>query len=57
LVQQYLTKNQDPRQVVADAHARYYGAEINDQSLVPGSNPRLGKVTFETWYASQLQKA
>nr|GFC95137.1 hypothetical protein [Tanacetum cinerariifolium] len=25
LVQQYLTKNQDPRQVVADAHARYYG--------------------------------
>jgi len=57
LVQQYLTKNQDPRQVVADAHARYYGAEINDQSLVPGPNPRLGKVTFETWYASQLQKA
>jgi uncharacterized protein YbjT (DUF2867 family) len=57
LVQQYLTKNQDPRQVVADPHARYYGAEINDQSLVPGPNPRLGNITFETWYATQLQKA
>lgn len=57
LVQQYLTKNQDPRQVVADAHARYYGAEINDQSLVPGLNPHLGKITFETWYASQMQRA
>ncbi|MGI4865145.1 MAG: SDR family oxidoreductase [Janthinobacterium lividum] len=57
LVQQYLTKNEDPRQVVADVHARYYGAEINDQSLVPGPNARIGKITFEAWYATQLQKA
>lgn len=35
--------------VVADAHARYFGAEINDQSLTPGDNPRLGSIRFEDW--------
>ena len=31
----YLRAIKDARQVVADAHARYFGAELNDQSLTP----------------------
>ena len=49
LARRYLNANQDPRQVVADANARYFGAEINDQSLTPGDNPRLGSIRFEEW--------
>jgi hypothetical protein len=37
-------------------HAQYFGAELNDQSLVPGANPRIGKIDFETWFANQPVK-
>lgn len=50
LVQRYLTAMQDPRKVVADVHARYFGAELKDDTLVPGSNPRLGATRFEDWF-------
>src|SRR5215475_5013659 len=49
LVRQYLTATGDPRKVVTDANAGYYGIEVNDQSLVPGSNPRLGSMHFADW--------
>jgi uncharacterized protein YbjT (DUF2867 family) len=39
----------DRRQVIADVHARYFGAELNDRSLTPGDHPRLGKIRFEDW--------
>src|SRR5688572_12569636 len=39
----------DAREVVADPHARYFGAELNENSLVPGDNPRLGETRFEDW--------
>ena len=47
----YLVVMKDPRKVVADIHARYFGAELDDQSLTPGSDPRLGSVHFEDWLA------
>lgn len=56
-VKRYLAKKGDPHKVVADGHATYFGSELNDQSIVPGENPRLGKIDFETWFSSQLQKA
>jgi uncharacterized protein YbjT (DUF2867 family)/quercetin dioxygenase-like cupin family protein len=49
LVRQFLTATGDPRKVVTDANAGYYGIEVNDQSLVPGDNPRLGTTRFEEW--------
>jgi uncharacterized protein YbjT (DUF2867 family) len=49
LVRRFLTAKKDPRQVVADVHARYFGTELNDQSLTPGANPHLGKVRFDDW--------
>ena len=51
LVQRYLTAMQDPRKVVADVHARYFGAQLKHDTLVPGGNPRLGTIRFEEWFA------
>jgi len=49
LVRRFLSAKHDARQVVADVHARYFGAELNDQSLTPGKNPRIGATRFEDW--------
>jgi uncharacterized protein YbjT (DUF2867 family) len=50
-VRQFLSATGDARKVNTDVHARYFGAELNDQSLVPGpgSNPRLGPTRYEDW--------
>ena len=50
-IRQFLSATGDARKVNTDVHARYFGAEVNDQSLVPspGSNPRLGKTHYKDW--------
>jgi uncharacterized protein YbjT (DUF2867 family) len=50
-VRHFLNATRDPRKVTTDAHARYFGAELNDQSLVPapGDKPRLGPTRFDEW--------
>src|SRR5205814_23085 len=52
LVRRFLTASGDPRQVITDAQARYYGVEVNDQSLTPGALPRLGSTRFEDWLSA-----
>ena len=54
LVRQFLSATGDARKVITDVHARYYGIEVNDQSLVPGDNPRLGSTRFEDWLSHSL---
>src|SRR5437588_1286991 len=49
LVRQFLSANGDARKVVTDASALYYGINVNDQSLTPGENPRLGTTRFSDW--------
>jgi uncharacterized protein YbjT (DUF2867 family) len=49
LVKRFLTATHDSRQVTADVYARYYGVEVNDQSLTPGDNPRIGPTHFDDW--------
>jgi uncharacterized protein YbjT (DUF2867 family) len=40
----------DPRQVVTDPHARYFGAEVSEGSLVPeGDGAILGEIRYEDW--------
>jgi uncharacterized protein YbjT (DUF2867 family) len=53
MVQRYLSFMHDPRTVVADVHARYFGAELNDSTLVPGDHPRLGAITVDSWLKEQ----
>lgn len=56
LVQRFLSAKQDARKVIRDSRARYFGAELNDESLIPGDNPRIGPTSFEAWLQSNLQK-
>ena len=51
LAQRYLRKTGDARNVRADPGARYFGALLNDDTLVPGPGPWLGKINFETWFS------
>ncbi|MCX5493413.1 SDR family oxidoreductase [Kaistia dalseonensis] len=50
LVARFLKATGDPRQVIADPHARYFGTELDDRSLVPGAGARLGSIRFEDWF-------
>jgi len=49
LVRQGLAAWKDPREVVADPNARYYGVKLSEKTLVPGDGARLGQTRFETW--------
>ncbi len=49
LVQRVLRANGDPREVITDSHALYFGAELNDESLVAGSDARIGSMHFQDW--------
>jgi uncharacterized protein YbjT (DUF2867 family) len=49
LVRRFLSANKDVRKVITDVRARYFGIELNDQSLTPGDNPRIGPTRFEDW--------
>jgi uncharacterized protein YbjT (DUF2867 family) len=55
LIRRFLQANRDERQVITDIQARYYGIKVNDQSLTPGPQSRLGPTRFETWLLSQPQ--
>jgi uncharacterized protein YbjT (DUF2867 family) len=44
-----LSARNDPRDVIADPHARYFGAELGDRTLVPGDHARLGATRFDDW--------
>jgi uncharacterized protein YbjT (DUF2867 family) len=57
LARRYLTATRDARTVTTDPKARYYGVEVNDQSLTPGDNPRLGSTRFEDWLARSTPQA
>src|SRR5205809_3266740 len=49
LVRQFMNATGDARTVITDPKALYYGITVNDQSLTPGDNPRLGPTRFADW--------
>src|SRR6059058_5371656 len=49
LVRRFLKATGDARTVITDPKALYYGITVNDQSLTPGDNPRLGPTRFTDW--------
>ena len=51
LVRQGLQAQGDPRTVVADLHAPYYGAEISERTLLPEGTAELAATTFAQWLA------
>jgi len=57
LVRRYLEARDDPRSVIADPGARYYGAELGERTLVPDNNATIGETKFEDWLSRQLVSA
>lgn len=55
-IRRFLSANQDARQVVADSHARYFGAELDDRSLIPEDNSRIGSTHFEDWLSRSISQ-
>jgi uncharacterized protein YbjT (DUF2867 family) len=52
LARRLLEANGDRRIVTADPHARYFGAELDNGSLTPGPDARIGSVRFDDWLAA-----
>ena len=48
-VARYLQAVGDPRAVVRDPEARYYGGRVEERSLVPLGDARLGRIGFDEW--------
>jgi uncharacterized protein YbjT (DUF2867 family) len=49
LVREYLSARENPIRIVADPHALYFGAELDDRTLMPGPNARLSTNRFGEW--------
>jgi uncharacterized protein YbjT (DUF2867 family) len=49
LIRQTLSAQRDPRQVVADPNARYYGVAISENTLVAGDGAQLGEARYADW--------
>ena len=49
LGRKFLAARGDARTVVADVHARYYGSELDDRSLVAGAHAHIGPTRFQNW--------
>jgi uncharacterized protein YbjT (DUF2867 family) len=49
LVRRGLAAWKDPREVIADPQARYYGIAVSEKTLIPGDDARLSQTRFETW--------
>ncbi|MBI1256384.1 MAG: NAD(P)H-binding protein [Chloroflexi bacterium] len=57
LVQRFLDEMGDIRPVIVDSNARYFGAQLNVDTLIPGENPRIGSQSFEEWLSIAKMKA
>lgn len=53
LIRKALADKDDPRTVVADPDAPYFGAELQETTLLPGADAHLAKARFADWAAQQ----
>lgn len=57
MIRMGLNARQDPREVVADPHARYFGTELSERSLVPSSDGALlGETRFDDWLSGSTSQ-
>jgi uncharacterized protein YbjT (DUF2867 family) len=57
LVRRRLASEHDPREVIADPEARYFGAVLGERTLLPGDGARLARTRFEDWLSAALASA
>ncbi|MET7687767.1 SDR family oxidoreductase [Streptomyces sp. NPDC005483] len=53
LIRKGLAAKNDPRTVVSDPKAPYFGAQLEEKTLLPGPDARLGETRFSDWIAQQ----
>jgi len=56
-VRRDLAARKDPREVISDPSARYYGIKVSERSLVPNDDARLGETRFEDWLNQSAKQA
>jgi uncharacterized protein YbjT (DUF2867 family) len=57
VVRRDLAARKDPREVISDPHARYYGIKVSERSLVPKDEARLGTTRFADWLKHSTLRA
>jgi uncharacterized protein YbjT (DUF2867 family) len=54
LIRRTLRERHDPREVITDPQARYFGAELDERTLVPGDDASLAETRFEDWLSQSV---
>jgi uncharacterized protein YbjT (DUF2867 family) len=54
LTRRVLVAHGDARRVMGDRSARYFGAELDDSSLIPGADARIAPTRFEDWLSQSM---
>jgi hypothetical protein len=54
LIRRFLRERGDPREVIADPHASYSGAELGERTLLPGADARLGETRLDDWLSQPV---
>jgi uncharacterized protein YbjT (DUF2867 family) len=57
LIRGVLVARDDPREIVTDPNARYFGISPRERTLLPGDDARLGTIRFDDWSASATAQA
>jgi uncharacterized protein YbjT (DUF2867 family) len=57
LIRRVLRERDDPREVITDPRARYFGAELGERTLVPGDDARLAETRFDDWLSQSVVSA
>jgi uncharacterized protein YbjT (DUF2867 family) len=57
IIARYLKAAGDPRKVVSDPEARYFGGRVEQHSLVPLGEARLGHIGFDEWFRRSQARA
>ncbi|HJS86848.1 MAG TPA: SDR family oxidoreductase [Acetobacteraceae bacterium] len=57
IVARYLKAVGDPREVVSDPKARLFGARVEEHSLVPLGEARLGRIGLDEWLRRSQARA
>ena len=57
LIRLTLRASRDPREVVRDDEALYFGTRLNDESLTPGPGARIGTISLQDWLATNATRS
>jgi uncharacterized protein YbjT (DUF2867 family) len=54
LIRRFLSERGDPREVLTDPKARYYGVKLGERTLVPGDDARLAETRLDEWLSQSV---